>query len=130
MTFDLAVLFVAWVLGCLSACIYGFALGEDARRRDQMASARAAIRQMERERIEKFKHIKREARRAERMRTATEEKAARKAEAAAETARRMEASQAVKDRLISQAKGLVSQEREQFMARARAKRERKRKAKV
>ena len=70
MTFDLAVLFVAWVLGCLSACIYGFALGEDARRRDQTASARAAIRQMERERIEEFKHIKREARRAERMRTA------------------------------------------------------------
>lgn len=67
---------------------------------------------------------------AERMRTATEEKAARKAEAAAETARRMEASQAVKSRLIDQAKGLVAQEREQFMARARAKRERKRKAKV
>lgn len=81
MTFDLAVLFVAWVLGCISACIYGFALGEADRRCEQLASARAAIRQAERERIEKFKHTEREARRVERMRT-TLRLAARNREAA------------------------------------------------
>lgn len=66
----------------------------------------------------------------ETMRKAIEDKAARQAAAAAENDRRIQESQAAKDRQMDALRGLMAQQRDEFITRVKAKRERKRKSKV